>query len=216
MTRTPARRFAVATPWSDWSVLGIDPSLTGTGVALVTGGVLQKTEVLITDATAPRPARLASLRSGVAAFLAAYTPTIIAMETEAFGMPQQASVLGAVQGVLQMVVWEELIDLRRRIPGHYLPVNVSHVKKWLGVRQKNEILLAVYKRYGLTFSDHNAADATVIAMIADAYLARTTGHEWSEWTAPQREVLDKLAKTGYPWEQEPVKKVRKSKSAPTA
>jgi Holliday junction resolvasome RuvABC endonuclease subunit len=211
VTRTPARR--VAEPWSDLVVLGIDPSLTGTGVAVVKGGVLVKTEVLTSNAAEPLPARLTSLRLGVESFLMAYEPAVVAMETVAFGLPQQASALGAVQGALQVAIW---LDLRKRATGerangHFLSVNVSHVKKWVGAKQKNEILLQVYKQYGLTFADHNAADATVIAMIADAYLARQSGHDWACWTKPQQEVLKKLEATGYPWEAPHAKKIRKPK-----
>jgi Holliday junction resolvasome RuvABC endonuclease subunit len=199
--------------------VGIDPSLANTGVCGVVDGVAQVTEVITTAPDHHRPARFVQLREAMLSFLTASRGQlagpegqfIVAMETEIWtGSPVQNGDAAAVQMLYQVLLWER----RDAWCFRYLPVNVSHVKKWLGAKQKNEVLLQVFKRYGKEFTNDNAADAFVIAMIGEAYATYILdGDTWPEWTKPQLEVLDKLRERGFAWEHAPVNLQRGKKRA---
>jgi Holliday junction resolvasome RuvABC endonuclease subunit len=212
VTRTPVQLAAA------YAVVGIDPSLTATGVCGVIDGMERVTQLLRTLPDQHRPARLLQQRDALHSFLVATRgqlgPTgqlIVAMETEIWmGNPTQSGDASAIQAVYQMLLWT--MDPQHQWL-HYLPVNVAHVKKWLGAKQKNEVLLQVYKRYKREFRDDNEADAFTLGMIGDAFwhynysTKGVAGATWPELTQPQLEVLDKLLKAGYPWEQaEPVRR----------
>jgi Holliday junction resolvasome RuvABC endonuclease subunit len=197
-------------------VLGIDPSLTATGIAVLNNGELKLSEVLRSPSAssapewAPRftmPARLIAQRNALQYWYITTLPHLIAMEAEIWtSNPAQSSQAAAIQATYQTMIYEQ--DPQPR----FLSVNVSHVKKWIGAQKKQEILLAVYKRYSREFKDDNAADAFVIAMIGDAFLKYERGGEGADtWTKPQREVLETLKASGLVWEGPPRSKVKKRK-----
>jgi len=191
-------------------VVGIDPSLTATGIVVAKSGVMQSSQLVSSGPDIHRPQRLVDLRQGVLACLEGLgSVEVIVMESEVFGMVHQASEQGQVQGVLQVAVFEYL---KTRPQGHFLSVNPSVLKKWLGAKGKDEVLLQVYKRYGQEFRDHNLADAFALAVIGEAYASYVLdGKTWPEWTKSHLEVLDKLQATGFPWERAegPVRKARR-------
>lgn len=190
-------------------VVGVDPSLAATGICGVVDGAAQVTDVFVTISGQHRPARLIEQRERLHSFLIASRGQVreggqflVAMEAEIWmGNPTQSGDASAIQAMYQTLLWQ--LDPQHQWL-HYLPVNAAQVKKWLGAREKNEILLQVFKRYGREFQNDNAADAFTIAMIGDSYAAYVLdGVTWPEWTKPQVEVLDKLRATGFPWERAP-------------
>lgn len=204
----------------DTAVLGIDPSLTATGITAVLHGRAALTETWTTDPRQHRPARLFHLAQNLRNLIIATRGQlsgpyggglVVAMENEIFmSNPTQNQDASAVQATYQQVLWD--LDPQHQWL-HYLPVNVAHVKKWLGAQQKDQILLQVFKRYHVEFRDHNQADAYALGMIGHAYTLYRQGTTWPDWTKPQLEVLAKLLTTGYVWEQALPQKVRKKKSA---
>lgn len=83
--------------------------------------------------------------------------------------------------------------LRVQHPQEFLPkvVPPTSVKKFAtgnGSAKKNEMLLAVYKRWGVEFKDDNLADAFVLAKIADALANPDT----RELTKYQEDALAKV------------------------
>lgn len=205
-------------PAAESAVLGIDPSLAATGMCAVLDGRYRLTETWTTAPEQHRPARLLQLRDKLCHLITAtkgqlagpHSTLIVAMESEIWmGNPTQSSDASAVQAVYQQTLWE--LDPQHQWL-HYLPVNVAHVKKWLGAKGKDEILLQVFKRYKVEFRDHNQADAFTLGMIGHAFYIYTKhGQTWPDWTQPQVEVLDKLQKSGFVWEATPRHKVRKGK-----
>lgn len=76
-----------------------------------------------------------------------------------------AVALGELSGTIRVALFHAV-----KGPGRYpLQVPPTMVKKFAtdkGNAKKNEVLLAVYKKWGAEFSDDNLADSFVLAMIA--------------------------------------------------
>ena len=195
--------------------VGIDPSLAATGVCGVVDGQMKVSTVFTTEPTAHRPVRLIQQRDRLKDLLLASkgqlpgpeAKLVVGMEAEVWlGNPTQSGDAAAIQAVYQLLLWE--LDPRHEWL-YFLPINTMWVKKWLGAKEKHEILLQVYKRYGQEFRDHNAADAFTLAMIADSYAAYIfDGAHWPEWKEAQWHVLKKLEAQGFPWLQAPVARGR--------
>lgn len=179
-------------------ILGIDPSLTGTGWCLVADSAVEGTGCVSTQPEQPRPQRLDAIRGALRRVLAHYPrePFLVAMEAEIWlgkgGF--QATDQSAVQAILQDAFWT--MDPRPE----FLSVNVSHVKKYVGAQQKSQILLKVYKTFKREFDNDNIADAFVVAQIADAFVHYRDGKLFPDVTKTQIEVLDKLLKQPPSWE----------------
>ena len=188
-------------------VLGIDPSLTGTGIATFINGQYRESKVFGTTPETAMPHRLLEQRRRLLLEIGRLDPTLVAMEAEIWtSNPAQSSQASAVQAIYQTAIYS--LDPAPR----FLSVNVSHVKKWLGAQKKQEVLLAVYKRYQIEFKNDNAADAYVIGRIGDALLLyEAAGERADAWTKPQIEVLVKLKQTGLVWETPPVPRTRRKK-----
>jgi Holliday junction resolvasome RuvABC endonuclease subunit len=191
-------------------VIGIDPSLAHTGVCRAVGGRAQTTTVFQTTPEASRPARLAHLRDAVRGFitrgLAEEAALVVAMESPIWSHnPELHAAESAVYGVLQLAVWDVFQSRPgKTVTNQFLSVNPQQVKKWLGAKEKAEVLLRVYKLYGQEFRDHNEADAYTLAMIGcNFWHYAVEGTAWPEVTKAQLQVLEKLRQVGLPWEQRP-------------
>mgnify|MGYP001619177897 FL=1 len=139
-------------------------------------------------------------------------PVLVSVESEAFGMGfRQDLDPAAIQAVVQVLLWEQRDTLR------FLSVNPSRLKKYIGAKGKDEVLLQVYKRYGREFRDHNIADAYVLAMIGlDVLHYERRGDLWPEVTKPQQEVLDALLVEGFLWERLPESRGAKKRAVKAA
>lgn len=142
------------------SYLGIDASLEGTGLCLVSvaGFVLRSKTVL--PAGLRDMARLALIKTDTIAFLGDIDVAYAAVEGYAFGAVNQAFSLGEVGGVLRLLLHEQGIP-RVDVP----PVNL---KKWATGRteaDKDEMVAAAIAD-GARPGDHNQADAYFLARIA--------------------------------------------------
>lgn len=102
----------------------------------------------------------------------------IAMEGYAFGS-QMAHMLGELGGMVKMYCFEEFGFNALLVPPTSLKKYVTG--KGTGV-QKNQMLLHIYKKWGIEFTDDNAADSYALARIA---AQRGT-------LAYEKEILEKL------------------------
>lgn len=143
------------------SYLGIDASLEGTGLCLVSevGFVLRSTTVL------PRGlrdmARLAMIKAETLAFVDGGDVAFVAIEGYAYGAINQAFSLGEIGGVLRLLVYEEY-DLSR------IDVPPASLKKWAtgSSEADKEAMVAAAVADGAHPGDHNQADAYFLARIA--------------------------------------------------
>lgn len=139
-------------------VVGLDLSLTATGVAAVDG----TTSVIKTKLRGP--ARLAAIRDAI--FEIAFpSADLVVLEDYSFASRDaHAHELGELGGVVRLRLWE------LEVP--YVCVSPSSLKKYAcgrGNAKKDEVLVAAVRRLPEFDGDHNQADAAWLrAMALDA------------------------------------------------
>lgn len=155
-----ARRVAV----------GIDQSYSGFGVTIMDmDGPGYKTVVFKGEGTGVE--RLVNIKKQFIEVLDDYTPArpmeiVTAMEGYAFGS-QMANMAGELGGLVKLTLFNELDGFKGKYP-YIIPPTV--LKKYVtgkgaGV-QKNQMLLHVFKKWGVEFNDDNAADSFALAHLA--------------------------------------------------
>ncbi len=174
--------------------VGLDLSLTHTGVAVLKDEQLVYSAVIKSKPSGPRPSdelvRIATLCARIAESISDNvdeSPDIVVIEGLAF-MARNTTALVQLAGMNYII---RLILESANIP--FAIVAPTSLKKFItgkGVGDKNIILMEIYKRYGHTFLDDNEADAFGLAMIG---LALKDSHS-KELTQPQKEVVT-LVKT---------------------
>jgi crossover junction endodeoxyribonuclease RuvC len=172
-------------------VIGIDPSLTASGVIILDDGKLVLEKVIKSKPSGDRPIdevrRISTIVDEIVAqFIGFGTPTIVAMEGLAF-MARNTSALVQLAGLNYMIRNE----LRTRgIP--FVIVTPSTLKKFVtghGNAPKDVMMLETYKRFGVSFMDNNICDAYGLAQVA--YVL--SGGK-SSTTKEQREATELLKK----------------------
>lgn len=131
-------------------VVGLDLSLTATGVATSDGSWIVKPGKL------RGPERLATIRDFVAAaVLDEPVPVdLVVIEGYAYGRNNNREILGELGGVIRLLLWEN--DVR------YLDVPPSTLKMYAtgkGNAGKTEVVIAARERLGYSGHDDNEADA---------------------------------------------------------
>lgn len=167
------------------TTIGVDPSLTGTGVIVLQGGQIVERTVIKSKPCGDRPRdellRLVTIVSSVRDIIDKYTPEIIAIEGLAF-MARNTSSLVQLSG-LNYLLRMAFADTK------FVVVTPSSLKKFVtgkGNVQKDLILLETFKRYGVSFEDNNECDAYGLAQIGHAILDIHT----LPLTKAQQEVVD--------------------------
>jgi crossover junction endodeoxyribonuclease RuvC len=181
--------------------VGIDPSLTATAIAIVDeDGQAIETGVVQVKTTGPE--RLRDIREATRSFLIRHNWKIegIGIEHYAMGAKWGREAAGELGGVLRVMLWENGLPYKE-----IAPMQLKQFATGKGTAQKDHILMAVYKKWGLEFRTNDEADAFILAqMIRNLKQLASDGHEYTHLTLYEREVLEKLLN--------PVKKVRKKAS----
>ena len=73
-----------------------------------------------------------------------------------------ALVLGELAAVVKLVLWYNLAEPPLQVP----PMTLKKYATGKGTSKKQEMLLQIYKRWGVEFNDDNAADAYALARLA--------------------------------------------------
>lgn len=168
--------------------IGIDPSATATGlVSLDRHGEVVSARTVSPSMAGTR--RLTYVHRTVSEWISdqcAFSPIVhICMEGYGYGT-QMAHTLGEVGGVIKLALIETLGDRLVAYPTVPAP---NQVKKWAtgkGVGAKEDMMLAVYKRWNVELADNNQIDAYVLARMAGALESGETE------IAAQVEVLESL------------------------
>jgi crossover junction endodeoxyribonuclease RuvC len=162
--------------------LGIDLSLTGTGLVAVEGNELHFSECYKPKAKTG-PERLIEIQRKVSENIVGYDPDIICLEGYSFGSKGRGVFqTGELGGVIRVLLYEMGIK--------WLEIPPSQVKKFaagMGNCGKDIVLQQVYKRWGMEFKTSDEADAFVLAKIGTILL----GHE-EKLTKKQEEVIKVL------------------------
>ena len=169
-------------------IMGIDASLTGTGV-VVLGGELQE-DLIYCQRYSPKKNgvdRLIEIEEYIATLLSSMEPDLVTIEGYSYASANQAHQIGELGGVIRRLLkvagqkWKEIAP--------------SQVKKFAtgkGNCKKDLVLMQVYKRWGQEFKTSDEADAFVLAKIGASLVNGYNGEEGL--TAYQREVIEKIRK----------------------
>jgi len=149
-------------------IIGLDLSLTATGLVLVTDTPDAASnhkeiidQLLITstpkEETTPRIIRISTKIMNV---VVKRKPNLVVIEGPAFGVQKSSSIftLGELAGLVKTSLYA--------MQQPFVIVTPSALKKWItgkGNAKKDLMLLKVYKRFGVEFSDDNLCDAYSLA-----------------------------------------------------
>lgn len=150
--------------------VGIDQSYSGFGITILNVDDKSQYGTLVFKAEQMHIDRLVWVQdklSKVIKPLAVNRDSItVAMEGYAFGTTM-AHMLGELGAIVKLTCYNELDGFDGKYPYIIPPTTLKKyiTGKGTGV-QKNQILLNVYKKWGVEFNDDNAADSYALAMLA--------------------------------------------------
>jgi crossover junction endodeoxyribonuclease RuvC len=184
---------------SDMSiVMGIDPSLTGTGIVVLRHGTLEFADTTKNQPELGTIERVKRINETIMYVIENLTsddesewkpPTRIVIEGFSYGSKGRGVFSIAYLGFR---IREELERLRIKDKIPWIEVSPSQLKQFAtgkGNAGKEIILQQVYKRWGFEAKDNNQADAYVLAQIGRAYLG-----EVDDLTDFQQKVVRTLKK----------------------
>jgi crossover junction endodeoxyribonuclease RuvC len=153
------------------NVMGVDLSLTGTGIALPDGDTM-----LLNPGKRRGMERLAWIRNAILGPWHEYEPAIVAIEGYSYGSHSAAYDLGELGGVVRLTLWEAGIV--------YVDVPPAVAKGYAtgkGNANKNEMLVAAAKRLGYEGTSNDEADAlwcraAVLAVRGEPVVAMPQAH----------------------------------------
>lgn len=158
-------------------IIGIDASLTSTGIA-VFNGILTQTAAIQSKKFGTD--RLIEIRERAKVIIDG--ADLVAIEGYAFARPNQSHQIGELGGVLRVLFHEMKLKV--------LEVAPSQVKKFAtgkGNADKEKMAVAVYKRWGREFATNDECDAFVLTEIGRAYFSQA-----NNLIACQQEVVNEL------------------------
>ncbi len=144
--------------------VGIDPSLTATGLVIIDNfGKLLHSKIISSKLSGP--ARLAHIRDSVYNELSEFLtkPSLICIEHYAMGCKFGREAAGELGGVLRVLFYENECEYLE-IP----PLRLKQYATGKATAEKDHILMAVYKKWGVEFAKNDEADAFILAQMARA------------------------------------------------
>jgi hypothetical protein len=159
--------------------IGIDQSLTGFALSVVSVEFPQQHKTWVFKSQYRGVQRLDDIRSWLFSKLvelntSGYTVVNVAMEGTVL-QSQAASILGELAGVTKLELFNFFGPDRRlgtdgslnsALPLQVPPMTLKKYATGKGTAKKQEMLLQIYKRWGVEFNDDNAADAYALARLA--------------------------------------------------
>jgi Holliday junction resolvasome RuvABC endonuclease subunit len=182
---------------SSFLFLGIDPSLTGTGLSLIDiNGTIVDTKKLSTPVTGVE--RLFHLRNNLKYFLEQHiinnTIQLYCIEGGAFREQGRIFHLGEWSGIIKLLLYD-LGVLGLSVAPLQLKKFVSGVGKNTG---KETIILDVYKNFNEEIRDNDIADAYVLSQISRYYYIYTSDfkNEYSlQMKKHQKDIISTIQKS---------------------
>lgn len=166
--------------------VGIDQSYTGFGLTVINATTGEHTSFLGRFDLAKyedQGRRLAAVQHWLRDCLTGWDVDLVCMEGYANGAKFGREMAGELGGAVKLHFTKNLLTFPISVP----PTSVKKFATGSGTAKKNEILLSVYKRWGVEFRDDNLADSFVLARIAEAIDKKPT-----DLPKFQQEVLSKL------------------------
>ncbi len=154
------------------TVLGIDPSLSNTGLCWGNDESADHNKRCLTYKPAKgecadvvgRIGRLNALISEVDFWLKDIMPDVVMIEGYAYGKTSGGEMLAEFGGMLRCRLFTSTPDIKEVTPGQLKKFAIGK-----GVGKKEQILLQVYKRWGVECANADEADAYVLYRIGLCY-----------------------------------------------
>lgn len=164
-------------------ILGLDPSLTATGLVILDRN--QKIHAVKTIfPNCFEEERLIFIRDWVRSATYNLSVKMAAIEGYSYASIGNLPKLGEIGGILRVLLHE------MNIP--FVTVAPQTLKKWVtgkGQGQKNKMMLAAYKKWGVELDDDNQVDSYGLAMLAHSM------YFGGKRKSYEKEVLEKIEKT---------------------
>ena len=152
-------------------IVGIDPSLSGTGLYFTHGMVSDKIETPAAIMKAGGVNRLAWLRDEFSRKLRVNRGCIAVIEGYAMGARNQREALGEWGGILRLCLFDAgFTKIYTVAPQTLKKFVIGHAKE--GQSGKDVMLLQTYKRWSTEFSDHDKCDAFCLAKAGEVLEGR--------------------------------------------
>lgn len=162
--------------------MGIDPSLTSTGLAVLEQGQLAVHRL----APSLRGVeRLAWFYAEIVRHLRFYAPAVVTIEGYAFGARSHAHALGELGGVIRLALHD--CGLTARVVP---PTSLKLFASGSGHCEKSVISKELFKRYGVDLANNDEVDAAGLAIVGAALLA--VDRPGTGLPAFQRKALQKI------------------------
>lgn len=165
--------------------VGLDPSLTGFGVAAVGEGVDETWLIRPESRGVDRLLEVGFVLADIFSGLGVKNISDVAIE-DTVRLSYAASALGELAGIVKTTCHTALVG-RAKYPLKVPPTVLKRYATGKGNAKKIEVVLSVYKKWGKEFRDDNLADAYVLARMASGYA--TTKYE--------TEILGQLSDTKF-------------------
>jgi len=175
-------------PIKGMTYLGVDPSLTASGIAIIRDGELTHFKEIKPNTFGSE--RFIYIREAMRKLIKYHSVDFIVHESPSLQSRNTSSLvdLGGLWIVLTVLYFE------MKVP--YFLASPSQTKKFLSGRgvgvQKNEMLLALYKRWGIETTSDNICDAISLAKLAQYTHAYVLDKPVKDMIAPQEEVILKV------------------------
>lgn len=173
------------------SVMGIDPSLSSTGLIVLANG---SGEVVFHTAIKSKengPARWLEIEDSIRDIIKKLKPNLVCIEGYGFNS-HSGNVQAELGGIIRRRLYKDCI--------YYIEVAPNQLKKFAsgkGNTQKEFMPLEVHKRWGVQFPTHDETDAYVLARIAEAIeLALQDESNLKRYTQFQQEIIRELSPKG--------------------
>jgi crossover junction endodeoxyribonuclease RuvC len=172
--------------------VGMDLSLTGTGIVTLENGLIKDKQLIKSKPNDGKPTsevkRIYQIREQIP--LPTDTKDVLAViEGVSFGIQKTTSVsqLSGLTYLVRTRLWLAGIP--------FVIVAPTTLKKYVtgrGNAQKDEMMLETYKRWHVSFEENNTCDAYGLAQIGMAILADQNRIEYHGLTKWQYEIINKL------------------------
>jgi crossover junction endodeoxyribonuclease RuvC len=169
--------------------IGIDPSLSETGIVGIRGNKIIFSHLIKTKKTEDTPAaelqRILDIVAEIKFFLEKYNPGIVIMESVAMNARNTTALvqLSGLNYFLREVMFKNYNSFL------VTPTGLKKFATGKGNCQKDLILLEIYKRYKISFNNNNSADAFILAKIGNAIMNKE-----EKLTKSQKEVIKIIKK----------------------
>jgi crossover junction endodeoxyribonuclease RuvC len=178
-----ATGVGIAVPDMPDVIMGVDPSLTSTGIVIITRGKMEALTLKPPKVAAQGATRLAWFFEQMTGLIHKHRVTAIGIEGYSFGSKNGREALGELGGVLRLSM--------HRAGFTPLVVPPTSMKKFItgsGNAEKSTVSKEIFKRFKVDLTANDQVDAAGIGIVTLAFLNR----ERFTLTAFQSDALSKI------------------------